>query len=243
MSPLPGQGAIGQRLAEVQERIARACARARRDPARVTLVGVAKRHPPDRVAAAVAAGLSVVGESFAQELREKVPQVTALLAHQGLAPPRWHFVGRLQRNKARWVAPLVECVESVDRTSLCEELGHRAAGRPAPLDVLLQVNLSGEPQKGGAPEPEIPALIREVAAQPHLRLRGLMTIPAASPDPEQARPTFARLRQLRDRLCSQPGGDTLEELSMGMSADFEVAVEEGATIVRVGTALFGPREG
>lgn len=242
MSTGDEEAGLVERLDRVRERIARAAQRAGRDPASVTLVGVAKRHPAERVAAAVAGGLTHVGESFAQELREKAPQVAALLGERGLPAPHWHFVGRLQRNKARFVVPLVDCIESLDRASLAVELERRASALDRLLDVLLQVNLSGEAQKGGVREEELPALLRTVAAQPHLRLAGLMTVPAASPDPEAARPLFARLRALRERLCAEPGGDTLQELSMGMSADFEVAVEEGATIVRVGTDLFGPRE-
>jgi pyridoxal phosphate enzyme (YggS family) len=151
-------------------------------------------------------------------------------------------VGRLQRNKARLVVPLFECVESLDRADLAQELAARATGLGRRLEVLLQVNLSGESQKGGAPAGTLPALLATCAALPALRVTGLMTVPAASPDAEKARPVFARLRALRDELRAAPGGAELSELSMGMSADFEVAIEEGATLVRVGSALFGARE-
>jgi hypothetical protein len=237
-----GERDVAGALAELRGRIAAAAGRAGRDPAEVVLVGVAKRQPAQRVAAAVAAGLTHVGESFAQEARDEIPRVCEMLAARGIAPPRWHFVGRLQRNKARLVVPLFECVESLDRTDLAQELAVRTAALGRRLDVLLQVNLSGESQKGGAPPEALPALLAACAALPALRVTGLMTVPAASPDAEKARPVFARLRTLQGELRAAPGGTELRELSMGMSADFEVAIEEGATLVRVGSALFGARE-
>jgi pyridoxal phosphate enzyme (YggS family) len=234
--------ALADRLAAVRARIARAARRAGRDPAEVTLVGVAKRQPAERVVAAVAAGLGDVAENFAQELRDKAPEVEARLRADGLAPPRWHFVGRLQRNKVRWVVPQVVCVQSVDRASLARALDRHAAEAGRRLDVLLQVDLSGEPGKGGVPPAEAPALLAATAGLASLRVAGLMAIPAPAEDPEAMRPAFARLRELRDTLGREPGGGGLRTLSMGMSADFEVAIEEGATLVRVGTAIFGPRE-
>jgi hypothetical protein len=229
---------IGARLSAVRERIAAAARRAGRAPDAVTLVGVAKQQPAAVVAAAVRAGLGCVGENFAQEARAKIPAVREMLAGAGVAVPRWHFIGQLQQNKARLVAPLFDCVESVDRLALAAELDRRAAAAGRTLDVLLQVNVSGEAQKGGVAPGELPGLVDAVSALGHLRLRGLMAIPEASDDPEASRPAFARLRALRDAL----GRPEVVELSMGMSADFEVAIEEGATLVRVGTALFGARE-
>lgn len=230
------------RLAAVRARIAVAAARAGRRADEITLVGVAKRQSAEAVAALAGAGLGHVGENFVQEARAKIPRVTELRGSEG-PPLAWHFVGRLQTNKAKLAAELFAQVESVDRAELATALDRHTGLLGRPLDVLLQVNLSGEPQKGGAEPDALPALIGVVRACPHLRLRGLMTVPAASADPEAARPAFARLRELRDALCREAGGLTLPELSMGMSADLEVAIEEGATIVRVGTALFGPREG
>jgi pyridoxal phosphate enzyme (YggS family) len=230
------------RLAAVRARIARAAARAGRRAEEITLLGVAKRQPAEAVAAAAAAGLAHVGESFVQEARAKIPRV-AELRGPGATPLVWHFVGRLQTNKAKLAARLFDQVESVDRADLAHALDRHAAARGHALDVLIQVNVSGEAQKGGAEPSALHALAAAVSACASLRLRGLMTVPAASPDPEAARPAFARLRELRDALCRAAPGLTLPELSMGMSADFEVAIEEGATIVRVGTALFGPREG
>lgn len=233
---------VTARLEAVRGRIARAARSAGRDPEAITLVGVSKRQPLKRVVAALMAGLSHLGENFAQEARDKRPALLAALAELGTAAPHWHFIGQLQRNKARLVAPHFDLVESVDRENLAVELDRRAGEAGRTLDILLQVNLCGEAQKGGAAEEELPALLAATAALPHLRVTGLMGVPAASSDPEQARPAFARLRALRDALSSENEGGTLRELSMGMSEDFDVAIEEGATIVRVGTAIFGPRE-
>jgi pyridoxal phosphate enzyme (YggS family) len=230
------------RLARVRERIARAAARAGRRPEEITLVGVSKRQPAEAVASLVELGLSHCGENFVQEALEKIPRVAALLGVH--APhPRWHFVGRLQRNKAKLAAQLFDVVEVVDRVELAEALALHAGAAGRTLEVLLQVNVSAEAQKGGADPEALPALVEAVARLSALRLVGLMTVPAASEQPERTRPAFTRLRELRDGLCRSRPGLTLPELSMGMSADFEVAIEEGASIVRVGTALFGARGG
>jgi pyridoxal phosphate enzyme (YggS family) len=222
----------------VRARIAAAAVRAGRDPGEIALVGVSKRHPPEAVAAAAREGLTRFGENFVQEARDKIPKVQAILEDHGAALS-WHFVGRLQRNKARLAAELFAWVESLDRVPLADALDRGAAGSGRELTALIQVNLSREPQKGGAAPEELPALLEHCRGLAHLRVRGLMTVPALGEDPETTRPTFARLRELRD---SQEEPKTLPELSMGMTADFEVAIEEGATLVRVGTALFGPRE-
>jgi pyridoxal phosphate enzyme (YggS family) len=228
------------RLREVEARIARAAGRAGRDPASVALVGIAKRKPAAAVAGAVRAGLRRIGESYVQEAARKLPELEALLAATGTAPPRRHFVGRLQRNKARDAVRLFDVIESVDRLDLALELERRAAAASRSLDALLQVDLAGEPRKGGVAPADLPRLLDALAKLERLRVRGLMAIPPASDDPERSRPWFAKLRELRDAV--DPGGAGLRELSMGMSADFEIAIEEGATWVRVGTALFGPRE-
>ena len=233
---------LAARLTRVREQIARAAQRAGRRPEEITLVGVSKRQPAEAVAALVTAGLSHCGENFVQEAREKIPQVAARLA-AGVAAPRWHFVGRLQRNKAKLTLQLFDLVESVDRPELAEALAAQAVAAGRVLEVLLQVNVSGEAQKGGAEPERLAALALAVSRLPALRVLGLMTVPAASEPPENARAAFARLRELRDSLCRSQPGLTLPELSMGMSADFEIAIEEGATIVRVGSALFGARGG
>lgn len=235
--------AVETRLAAVRERIARAAERAGRRADAVTLVGVAKRHPAAAVADAVRAGLRAVGENYVQEAQAKIPDVAARLAAQGGRAPLWHFVGHLQRNKARHVAGLFDVVETLDSVELGAELDRRAAARGHRLAVLFQLNLSGEPQKSGAAPEALPELVAASAAWSWLDPVGLMTMPAAAPDPEAGRPVFARLRELLEKAPALPRGGRLRELSMGMSADFEVAIEEGATIVRVGTAIFGPRVG
>lgn len=232
---------VAARLAAVRERVARAAERAHRRPEEVTLVGVSKRKPAELVAAAVRAGLRDVGESYAQEARDKLPIIRAMLEESGHNPPRWQFVGQLQRNKARAVARDFDVVQTVDRESLGVELCRRAEHLARDLDILFQVDLSGEERKGGTPPEALPDLLAASRAWPRLHVTGLMAIPAPADDPEASRPAFARLRELRDALRNRPGGERLVELSMGMTQDFEVAIEEGATIVRIGTAIFGAR--
>jgi pyridoxal phosphate enzyme (YggS family) len=231
---------VAERVRGVRCRIEQAARRAGRDPAEVTLVGITKRIPARLAAAGVRAGLTDLGESFVQEARRKLPEIAAALGQA--APPRWHFVGRLQRNKAGAAVRLFDVIQSVDDARLALALDRRAAQEGRTIDVLLQVNLSAEPQKGGLPRDALPALVTECAGLANLRCIGLMTIPAPSEDPEASRAPFAELRELRDSLRGTPGGESMRELSMGMTGDFEVAVEEGATIVRVGTAIFGPRQ-
>ena len=228
---------LSARLEALRARIAAAAARAGRSAADVTLIGVAKKQPAEAVVEAVAAGVREIGENFAQEAREKIPAVHALLAARGLPEPRWHFLGQLQRNKARLVTPLFHCVQTVDRLELAQELSRRAQAEGRALEVLLQVNVDAEPQKGGAELSELRELLDAVRALPALTLRGLMAIPEPRAD---MRPAFARLRSLRDDLA-RASGEALPVLSMGMSDDFEAAIEEGATHVRIGTALFGAR--
>ncbi len=259
------------RLEQVQTRIAAAAERAGRDPAEVTLVGVAKRQPEERILAAVVAGVRVLGQSYIQEARGIRPQIEFALARwpkvasapdaarashaphasddshasDASGPPilRWHMVGRLQRNKAGLAARLFETVESVDRPELATTLARRAEQEGKTLDVLIQLSLCGEPQKGGCEVDALLPLAKTIMQAPSLRLRGLMTVPAASDDPESSRPAFAQLRSLREALARLDPTLASSELSMGMSGDLEVAVEEGATLVRVGTALFGERVG
>jgi pyridoxal phosphate enzyme (YggS family) len=228
------------RLSAVRQRIERAAERAGRDPREITLVAVSKRKPAEDVAALAQAGALHFGESFVQEARDKIPEVDRIRG-PGAAPLCWHFVGRLQTNKAKWVATLFDQIESLDRPELAEALDRHAAKAGRTLDALLQVNVSGEAQKGGVSIDALPELAARAQACENLRLRGLMTVPAAAPDAESARPAFRALRSARDDLCAEVPGLTLPVLSMGMSADLEVAVEEGATLVRIGTALFGPR--
>jgi pyridoxal phosphate enzyme (YggS family) len=212
---------IAANVADVRARIAAACGRAGRDPAGVTLVAVTKTVPLDAVRAVLAAGVADLGENRAQELLEKAPAIVAEDARV-----RWHFVGRLQRNKVRALAAHVDSWHSLDRVALVDELARRAPG----ARTFVQVDLAGEPQKGGCAPDEVGPIV-EAARGRGLDVRGLMTVPPRDADP---RPHFARLRTLAVEHA-------LPELSMGMSGDFEVAVEEGATVVRVGSALFGPR--
>jgi hypothetical protein len=225
----PADG-IAARWAAVRARVDAACARAGRDPAEVTIIAVSKTQPAEAVLAAAAAGARDFGENYAQELAAKRAACAA-------ADVRWHFIGRLQRNKAKLVAGQVALVHAVDSVELAAELGKRS---PAVQPVLLAVNLAGEATKGGVPEADAPALAREIAGVANVRLDGLMTMPPPSDDPEASRPYFDALRALRDRLAAQLGAP-LPVLSMGMSGDFEVAIACGATHVRVGTAIFGAR--
>ena len=227
-------------LASLRARVRAAATRVGRAAESVTLLGVAKGTPSDRVVAAVRAGLADVAENYLQEAAARRSELAVRIAEAGAAPPRWHFVGRLQRNKASATARLFDVVHTLDRPELGDALEHGAAAAGHTIDALIQVNTSGEAQKGGAAPDRVRALLAAGAAWPHLRIIGLMAIPAASDDPERTRPAFAMLRALRDSLRADH--PALIELSIGMSGDFEVAIEEGATIIRVGTALFGPRE-
>ena len=233
--------ALAERLAAVRERMAAAARRAGRSPEDVTLVGVAKGAPAEKIAEAVEAGLGHVAENYVQEACAKLPELRARLEALGLPLPCLHFVGRLQRNKAREVAHDFDVVESVDRVALGAELERRAAELGRELRVLLQVNPDTEAGKGGAPPEAVRELLAESAAWKHLRVAGLMAIPAPQPTPEASRAAFSHLRELALASRGLPGGGSLCELSMGMTADFEVAIEEGATSVRIGTAIFGPR--
>jgi hypothetical protein len=228
------------RLHELRGRIDAAARRARRDPLGVRLLAVTKTVPAERIAEALQAGVGAFGESRLQEAESKIAALDVLGAGQPLPAPSWHFIGRLQRNKARRAVELFDVIESVDRLELGRELEHAARERPQPCEVFLQVNLDREPQKAGV----LPEHAAELASAlgrecPHLRVTGLMAIPRVLADPAERRAAFAGLRELRDKLRTAPGGSALRELSMGMSDDFELAIEEGATWIRVGTALFG----
>jgi pyridoxal phosphate enzyme (YggS family) len=217
---------IRSNLERVQERIARAAERAGRRAEDVLLVGVSKTVDAARIRAAVAAGLPALGENRVQEARGKVAELGR--------PVPWHLVGHLQTNKVREALDLFDVVHSVDRIDLARELDRRARARGKRVDALVQVNVVAEPTKSGWPPEAVETAVEAVAALAGVRLRGLMTIPPAVERPEDARGWFRTLRKLAER-------HGLTELSMGMSADFEIAVEEGATMVRVGTAIFGPR--
>ncbi len=224
---------IARNLEEVKRRIAAAARKAGRDPAAVRLVAVSKTVDLERIKEAWDAGQQIFGENYLQEARSKIAALPQAVI--------WHFIGHLQSNKAKAAVELFHLIHSVDRLHLAQALEKAAAGQQKVQEILLQVNLAGEASKSGAPPEAVPELLREIARLPHLRVVGLMTMPPWFDEPEAVRPYFRDLRELRDRLlpleiCPLP------ELSMGMSEDFETAVEEGATLVRIGTAIFGRRE-
>jgi hypothetical protein len=220
------------RLASVLARIEQAARRAGRDPASVTLLAVSKQQPVEIVRAAADAGQRHFGENYVQEALAKVDALRD-------RPLVWHFIGHIQSNKTRDVAESFQWVHTVDRARIAERLSAQRPHYAGPLDVLLQVKLDDAATKGGVAPDELPALAEVVAGMPRLRLRGLMCIPAEQADEALQREPFRRLRELGEAL--NRSGHALDTLSMGMSADLEAAVAEGATIVRLGTAVFGPR--
>jgi pyridoxal phosphate enzyme (YggS family) len=232
-----GTTAVGQRYQRVVEQVRLAAERSGRDKAAVRLLAVTKTVSPERILEAYRAGARLFGENYVQEAQAKVD-----------ALPRdaeWHMIGHLQSNKAKRAAELFSCVHSIDRPSLADALEKAARARGLRLDILIEVNTGGEGTKSGTDPEGAVALAHRMAEWPSLRLRGLMAIPPYTPDPEASRPHFRTLRELRDRMVpSLPlTGQELDTLSMGMSHDFLVAIEEGATLVRVGTAIFGERPG
>jgi len=226
---------IAQRVAAVRERIARAAERASRSPGDVTLVAVSKTFPAEVVREAFAAGVRHFGENRVQEAADKIETLDDLHS----AGLRWHLVGHLQSNKARKAASLFDVVHSVDSAALAERLARTAAESGRRLPVLVQVDLAGEESKSGVPEPELPDTLERMKSLEGIRVTGLMVLPPYL-EAEETRPYFRRLRALRDEMTEKGLLDG-NDLSMGMSHDFEVAVEEGATLVRVGSAIFGAR--
>lgn len=225
---------IKANVERMKERVAAAARRAGRDPSMVKILGATKTVEPERIRWALEAGISLFGENYIQEARKKI---------EAVGPgPKWHFIGHLQRNKAKYAVKLFDMIETVDNAELAEELNRKAEKVGRKVDVLIQVNVSGEETKSGVNPEGLFKLVEKLASLPNLRLKGLMTMPPYFEDPEEARPFFITLAQLREEV-KRKGIENIEmeELSMGMSNDFEVAVEEGATIVRLGTAIFGPR--
>ena len=251
-APASDNGWIDHALAEqaraVRARIAAAARRAGRPAESVTLIAVTKTVPAERVLAAAALGLTVLGENRVQEARDKRIRLAALAEGDPttarlVARMRWELIGHLQTNKSGRALELFDRVQSVDSLRLAEALSARATMLNRPLPILLEVNVAGEASKSGFALDEVEGAARVIAAMPILRLDGLMTVAPLAPDPEQARPIFRRLRELRDELrAAIPlGEEGWRDLSMGMSDDFEVAIEEGATLVRIGRGLFGER--
>jgi hypothetical protein len=223
---------VRERVAEVRGRIAQAAARAGRRPEEVLLVGVSKRQPVDKLLEAHAAGVTVFGENYLQEAEGKVA---------ALSDATWHFIGGLQGNKVKKAVSLFSCIQTVDSARLAAEISRRAAEAGRTMPLLIEVNVGGEESKGGVDPEGLPGLVEAIGKMPNLALRGLMAIPPMTGDAEGSRPYFARLRTLLASVRGVAPGMT--ELSMGMSDDYETAIEEGATMVRIGTALFGAREG
>lgn len=230
-------GSIAENLLSIKERIRDGCARAGRNPDEVRIVGVTKTVTIERVRAGVLAGVGILGENYVQEARPKVEALSDL-------PVSWHFIGHLQSNKAKTALRCFDCIHSLDRPSLARELDRQARRLGRPIPVLIQVNLGDEDTKSGTTPGEAMDLFHLADRMEGLSLKGLMALPPYFDDPQEVRPHFSHLRQLLERLrneASRP--EEFTELSMGMSHDFEVAVEEGATLVRIGTALFGERAG
>jgi PLP dependent protein len=224
---------ISANLARIRERVARSAERAGRRAEEITIVAVTKTHPVDAILAAYEAGLRHFGENRVQEFENKVPALANLQA-------TWHLIGHLQSNKAARAARLFNRVDSVDSLALARRVDAAAATENKRLGVLIEVHLSDEATKSGVSEAELPALAESIATFPNLQLQGLMTIPPLQNDPQSARPFFRKLAALRDQVARR-NSHSLPVLSMGMSHDFEIAIEEGATEIRPGAALFGAR--
>lgn len=226
---------FNRRITEIRQRIARAAEKADRDPSDIRLVAVSKTVSAERVRTAIEAGAEILGENYVQEAREKFSTLSALAVN-------WHFIGHLQRNKARYVVRIFDLIHSVDSTRLAGELNKQAGKVSKIQPILIQVNLAGEKSKSGIRPEDTETLVRHISTLPHLSVQGLMTMPPYFNAPEKVRPYFRQLRNLRDRILDMSIKNvSMSELSMGMTGDFEVAVAEGATLVRVGTAIFGTR--
>lgn len=224
--------AIKENLLRVQEKIKKAALRVGRNPADVKLVAVSKTVETDRIREAIEAGVSILGENYIQEAQKKIEEIGR--------PVSWHFIGHLQSNKAKYAVHLFDMIHSVDSFPLAEELNRRAEQANQVIKVMIEVNLSKEATKFGTDEGMVLNIAKGIQNLKHLSLEGLMTMPPYFDSPEMSRPYYVALRELRERMANE--GISIKELSMGMSNDFEVAIEEGATHVRVGTAIFGSRK-
>lgn len=226
---------ISERLEEIRIRIEKAALRAGRDPRDIRLIAVSKTKPVSMIREAVAADVTDFGENYIQEAREKIPQIAG--------PIRWHFIGHLQKNKAKYAAALFEWIHTVDRVEIADVLNRRAQLENRQLKVLIEVNVGEETTKSGVDEHNLIPLAGHISDLPNLSLNGLMVIPPLTDDPEEARGYFIKTRHLAEQVEAQHIPNvSMGELSMGMTSDFEVAIEEGATMVRIGTAIFGARE-
>ena len=225
---------ISQNLTHINRRIQVAAEKTGRDPASVRLVAVSKTRPAADIAEAFLAGQVIFGENYVQELSAKLIEVKE--------PVTWHFIGHLQSNKVKYIAGQVALIHSVDRISLAEEISRQWGKLGKHCDILVQVNISGESTKSGTTESDALQLVKDCSQLSNIKVKGLMTMPPFFDDPEAARPYFAELRRLSQSIAAEglPGIE-MQELSMGMSGDFEAAIQEGATLVRVGTSIFGER--
>ncbi len=233
---------IKDNLSRVQERIERAAQRAGRDPKEIKLVAVSKTVEVARIREAVEAGVSILGENYVQEAQKKIEEIGRPACTDRFGEVRsvaWHFIGHLQSNKAKYAVRLFDMIHSLDSLPLAEELNRRAERSNARFKVLIEVNISGEATKFGEDEEKVRSLAQKVLDLDHLSLEGLMTMPPYFESPEMSRPYYVRLRELKEKMVKE--GIPMKELSMGTSNDFEIAIEEEATYVRVGTAIFGPR--
>jgi len=231
---------ISDRVRAVKDRIRAAAVLSGRDPGKITLVAVSKTMPVERIKEAMNAGLSTFGENYIQEAREKVDSLAGFRLS-------WHFIGHLQTNKVKYAVPRFDLIHSVDREKLAREINRRAEKIGKKQEILIQVNLGEEATKSGVNIRDAEKLVRAAAAMPNLVVRGLMAIPPHFDDPEQVRPYFRTLARLREEILSadifhESGEKFMADLSMGMTGDFEVAIAEGATMVRIGTAIFGHRK-
>jgi len=225
---------VAGRWRRVRQQVADAAARVGRTPEEIRVVAVSKTRPVELIANAIAAGVTDVGENYVQEAAAKIPRLGAGVA--------WHMIGHLQRNKVKRAVELFEVIHTLDSVALGETLAREGERRGRPVRVLIEVNVGGEATKAGVAPAEVESLLRALAGTAWLRIEGLMTMPPPGPNAEAARPHFRTLRQLRDALRSATAPHIgLHELSMGMSDDFTVAIEEGATMVRIGRAIFGER--
>ncbi|MFP4649963.1 MAG: YggS family pyridoxal phosphate-dependent enzyme [Desulfobacterales bacterium] len=226
---------IADNIAGIKEKISNAALSCGRDPGEVKLVAVTKTVEPERIRNAIDAGLGCFGENYIQEAREKIEALAD-------ADVSWHFIGHLQSNKAKYAAGLFDLIHSVDSLKLAREIDRQAARRGLVQNILVQVNVGRDSQKSGVDEEAAVDLVRDAAGLEHVRVRGLMTMPPFFDAPEKVRPYFRQLAQLRNRIAAKNiSGAEMKELSMGMTGDFEVAIAEGATLVRIGTAIFGER--
>ncbi len=234
---------IKENLIKVMERIEKAAQRVGRDPEEIKLVAVSKTVEVDRIKEAIEAGASILGENYVQEAQKKIEAIGRPACTERFGEGRsvaWHFIGHLQSNKAKYAVRLFDMIHSIDSLTLAEELNRRAEQVGQVAKVMIEVNISGEATKFGTDEEKVFSTVRGILNLGHLSLEGLMTMPPYFDLPEMSRPYYTKLRELKERMVRE--GIPLKELSMGMSNDFEIAIEEGATYVRVGTAIFGERK-